>query len=120
LDDEIHTVADGVDEHHVGYPQRSERARVVIADIEEQRGPRVGAELVVDLSGQARYQRGVLPVLRQVLTRWVVVDDVHDPVTPLGVRPKQFPVGQQPAEHVLGQLGPIHAPDDLAIACYLA
>src|SRR2546423_1621784 len=34
LDDEIHAVTDGVDEHHVGYPQRSERTRIVVADIE--------------------------------------------------------------------------------------
>ena len=34
LDDEIHAVTDRVDEHHVGYPQRSERTRIVVADIE--------------------------------------------------------------------------------------
>ena len=34
LDDEIHAVTDRVDEHHVGHPQRSERTRIVVADIE--------------------------------------------------------------------------------------
>ena len=84
--DQVHPVAHRVDEQHVAAAQHRQRRRVVVGDLEEQRRPVVGAELVVDVVGEPGDRRGVLAIGGQVLARRVVVDRVHDPAAPLRMR----------------------------------
>ena len=114
--DQVHPVADGVDEHDVAAAHDGQRRRVVVADVEDQRRPVVGAELVVDLLGQPLDARGVLAVGREVLARGVVEHRVHDPPAPLGAGAQQLAVGEQAAPHVLGQLGAVDPADDRPVA----
>ena len=85
LGDEVHAVADRVDQQHVGDPVQRERARVVVGDVEHDRAPVVGAELVVDLGRHALHGRGVLAVLRQVVAARVGEGQVGHLAAPLRV-----------------------------------
>ncbi len=113
LGDQVHAVADGVDQRHVGQPVRGQRAGEVVLEVEHHRRPVRRAVLRVDLLGDPRHLRGVVPVDGEVLPRGVGEGHVHDPVAPLGVVVEQLPEGVQAADDVLGELGAVHPHDRL-------
>ncbi len=120
LGDEVHAVADGVHQEHVGHAVGGERAGVVVVHVEDQGVPVLAAEEVLDLLGAALYGRGVLAVLGQVVPRRVGEGQVHDLAVPLGMVGQELLVGRQAADDVLRQLGPVDAHDELAVAHPLA
>ncbi len=114
LRDQVHPVPDGVDERHVRQPVRRQRPREVVLEIQHDRRPPRGAELLVDRVRHPLHLGRVLPVHGEVLPRGVGERDVHDPLAPLGPPGQQLPVGEQPPHDVLGQLGPVHPHDRAA------
>ena len=82
--DQVHPVAHRVHEHDVAAAHDGQRLRVVLADVEHQWRPLLGAELVVDLLGQPLDAGGVLAVGRQVLARGIVEHRVDHAPAPLG------------------------------------
>src|SRR5258707_14431306 len=101
LGDQVHAVADRVDQQHVGQPVGGERARVVVVDVEDQRVPVLGAELRGDLAGHPLHGGGVLAVLGQVVPGGVGEGHVHDPPAPFRVRDQQLAVAGQAADYFL-------------------
>ncbi len=116
LGDEVHAVPDRVDQGHVGQPVGGQRAREVVVDVEDQRPPVRGAELLLDLGGERPHLVGVGPVLGEVGAGRVGEGDVDHPVVPLRAGAQQVPVGQEAADDVLAQLGAVDPDDGAALA----
>ena len=120
LGHQVHPVADGVDQQDIGDCVGGQRACVVVADVEHERLPGRGAELVADLLAHPQDAAGVLAVLGDAAARRVGQRDVRDPVAPFGAGAQQLPVGLQAADDVLRQLHPVDPHDRLPPAQLVA
>src|SRR5690606_36996577 len=101
LGDQVHAVADRVDQRHVRQAVRGQRAGEVVLDVEDHRGPALRAVRRVDLRGQGLHRRRVVPVDGEVLAGGVGEGDVDDALAPLGAGVQQCAVRVQAAHDVL-------------------
>src|SRR4028118_2282118 len=109
LGDEVHTVADGVNEEHVVVLVRGDGARKVVHHEELYRGPAVSAVPLVDLLGRPADGLHVRRVLGDVTAGGLELGQEGDPLPHLRVALEHPAVGLEAADDVLGEVCPVHA-----------
>src|SRR4028118_782078 len=114
LGDEVHAVADGVDEQDVVVLVRGDGAGEVVHHKELYRGPAVRAVLLVALPRRQAAGLQVRRVLGNVAAGGLELGQEGHVLPHLRVPLEHPAVGLEAADYVLGEVGPVHPQEELA------